>query len=109
VLLLRHGQLVDDEPVIACGLVEVQGAHLRSGDRAARPAVLDRDAVRKHPVEGAIAGLQRCALGAGQTAEGILQRFGRQRRVEPCQRLPQPIVENDIGVASALGRGAVWG
>ena len=55
VLTLGHGELVDREPVVVLRRVEVDDARLRPGDRAVRPAVLDRDPVHEHPVDGAVA------------------------------------------------------
>ncbi len=46
-------------------------------------------------------------LGPCQLPAGILQRFGRQRRIESCQRVAQALCEHNFAVIAALGRGHV--
>ena len=53
-------------------------------------------------MEGAVARLQRRALGQRQLAEGVVQRRGGQLRVQPCQRVPQPLLQNDLPEVVAL-------
>ena len=105
VLALDDGELVDRQPVVVLRVVEVDDARLRAGDRAVRAAVLDRDAVDEHPVEGAVALDQRRRVGRGQLAEGVVQRLGRQVGVEPGERLAQPPLQDHVAVVriAALG------
>ena len=52
--------------------------------------VLDFHAVDEHPVELAIAGLQRRSLRARQLAEGVVERIDGQGRVQFGEGVPQP-------------------
>ena len=55
VLAFDDGELVDGEPVVVVGIVEIDDPRLRAGDRAVLAAVLDRDAIHQHPVHRAVA------------------------------------------------------
>ena len=66
VLALGHRDLVDRE--------EVDDGGLRAADGPAVRAVLDGHALDEHAVEGAVARLDRRAVGAGQLAEGVVER-----------------------------------
>jgi hypothetical protein len=70
VLSLGHGELVDGQPVVVVGLVEVDHPRLRPADGAVLAAVLDRDAIDQHPVHGAVAldaaTAPRCASASGR-------------------------------------------
>ena len=93
------------------GCVEVDDPRLRPGDGAVLAAVLDRDAIDQHAVQGAVALHQRRRIGAGQLAVGVLQRLGRQVGVEARQRLAQPALQHDVAVVrvAALGAGLARG
>ncbi len=84
------GELVDRQPVVVLGLVEVDHPRLRAGDRAVRPAVLDRHAVHQQPVHRAVVRHQRRPVGVGELAERLLPRRRRQPRIQPLQRRLQP-------------------
>ena len=71
-LVLDDRELVDREPVVVGGIVEVDDANLRPTDGSAVRAVFDRHAVHQHAVEGAVAGFQRRTFGTGQLAEGVV-------------------------------------
>lgn len=47
------------------------------------------------------------ALGACQLAEGVLQRVGRQLRVETRERVAEAPRQHDLAVGGSLGRGHV--
>jgi hypothetical protein len=51
----------------------------------------------------AVARLRRRPLHAEHLAEGVVERLGRQRRVEPRERLAQPLFEQDLPVVLTLG------
>ena len=74
VLILGDGELVDRQPVVAGGFVEVDDLHLRPANGAFGRPVLHRHTLHQHAVEGAVSGLQRGSLRADQLAKGILQR-----------------------------------
>ena len=109
VLVLDDGELVDREEVVRPGVGEVDDLHRRPPHGAAGVAVLHRHAVDQHPVEGAVARLQRRPLRQGQLAEGVVQRRGGQLWVEPRQRIPQPLLQDDLPEVVALGVGGARG
>jgi len=53
-------------------------------------------------VERAIALLQRCPLGTGQSAEGVLERLRWEVGIEPCQGVTQALVKDDLAVILPL-------
>ena len=73
VLALRHGELVDRQPVVVGRVVEVDDLGLCPGDGAVRAAVLDRDAVDQHAMHGAVALDERWRIQPRQLAVGVLQ------------------------------------
>jgi hypothetical protein len=58
-------------------------------------------------MERAVALDQVRALGPREFAEGVLQRPDRQHRVEPGERVAQPLRQHHLAVVGALGRGHV--
>ena len=104
-LTLGHGELVDREPVVVRGNVEVDHARLRPSDRAVRPAVLHRHAVHQHSMHGAVAFDQGRCVGTYELAVGVFERLGWQVRVEPDERLPQASFQDHVAVpgVGALG------
>ena len=58
-------------------------------------------------MEGAVAGLQGRPLGAGQPAEGAVQRVSGQGGVELGQGVPQPPLQDHLAVVGPLGVGRV--
>ncbi len=76
VLVLRDRELVDCEPVVARGIVEVDHPRLGAADVAVRGAILDRHAVHEQAVHRAVAGDHLNALGPRELAEGIFERLG---------------------------------
>ena len=101
-LALGDGDLVDREEVVGGGVGVVDDGGLVAADRAAGCAVLDVHARDEHAVEGAVARLEGRALGAGQLAEGVVERVKGQVRVEPRERVAQPLLQHDGAVAGAL-------
>ena len=69
--------------------------------------VLDRDAFHQLLVEGVVARHQRRLVGHESAADRRPRCFGRQRRVETFECLPQTALKNHIAVAGigALGGG----
>ena len=51
----------------------------------------------------AVARDQLRALGPRELAEGVLQRLGGQRGIEPRQRVAQPLRQHDLAVVAPLG------
>ncbi len=102
-LVLNDGELVDCQPVVVGGVVEVDHPSLRAPDPRA-VAVLDVHAFHHHAVEGPVAGLHGRSLRAGQAPNCIAQRLGGQPRIEPCQRIPQCRGQHHGAVVGSLRR-----
>ena len=109
VLVLGDAELVDREPVVACGIIEVDHPRLCAADRAISVAVLDGYAIDQQAVQRAVALDQIGTLGPDEVAERIVQRFGGQCWVEPGQRIAQPLRQHDLAVVAPLSRGHVRG
>src|SRR5215211_6825710 len=103
VMVLGDGELADGEPVVVVLIFEVEHAGLGAADGAVFAAELYCDAVHEHPVEGAVARLQGWSLGPGELAEGFLDGFGGERRVEQSECLAQSIFEKDLLVCLTFG------
>jgi hypothetical protein len=91
VLGLAHGELVDREPVVGVGLVEVENPHLSARNRAVRAAILHGDPVHEVAMEGAVAHFHGRAFGTGELAEGVFQSLGGEIRVKVGERLAQAV------------------
>ena len=61
-------------------------------------SVLDGDAVHQHPVERSIAGFEGGADGAGQLAEGVVERDVGEIGIEAREGLAEAGGEGDVGV-----------
>jgi hypothetical protein len=113
VLVLHHAELVHRQPVVARRVVEVDHPRLRAADAAVGVAVFHRHAVHQQAVQRAVAHDQVCApifqTQPRQLAEGIVQRLGRQRRVQPRERIAQAPGQHHLPVVVALGRGFAGG
>ena len=107
VVAVGDRELVDGEPVVGGGSVEVDHFDLGAADAVA-VAVLDLDAPDEHAVDGAVAGFEAGAFGLGELAEGALQRVVGQVGVEVGERGAEAVFENDLGVV-AFDVGAVGG
>lgn len=99
VLALGDGERVHGQPVVVRGIVEVDQPRLVAGDGTILAAVLHRPAVHQNPTRRAIAFDERRGGKARELAEGVFERLGRERRVEPRERLAQPAFENGVAVA----------
>ena len=104
-LPLGDGELVDGQPIVVVGRVEIDNPRLRPRDRTVRAAVLDRHPIDQHPVYGTVALQQRRRVAARELAKCIFQRFMRELRVQTHQRLPQSSFQHHIPVVrvAALG------
>ena len=83
---IDHRELIDCEPVIVRRLREVDHTRLRTRDRSVRAPVLDGDPVHQDPVHRAIALGERRRVNSRQLPVRILDRLGRQPRIEPRER-----------------------
>ena len=107
VLVLGDGELVDREPVVGRGPVEVDDLRLRPADGSLGRAVLDLDAPHQHAVEGAVASREGRALGAGELAEGALEGVGGEVRVQRGEGVAQAMVQHNLPEVVALRRGTL--
>ena len=92
VLAFGNRELIDRQPVVVVGDVEVDDASLIACDRAISAAVLDCYAFHEHSVHSAVALDQRWRAGSHHLPEGVLQSLCREPRVEPSKRIPQPVL-----------------
>src|SRR5208337_1301829 len=76
---------------------------LRAADIPAAGAILDRHTIYQQPMHAAIPRHWIRALGPGEFAEGIFQRFGRQSGVEPRERIAKALFQHDLPIVGALG------
>jgi len=104
VLGLADRELVDREPVVVLGVVEVDHLCLSAGNRAVGAAVLDGHPVHEQAMEGTVARLKRRSLRPRELAEGVVERLGRQRGVDPSQRLAQAFGEHDLPIIAPFRR-----
>ena len=102
VLILCDGELVDRQPVVAVGIVEVDDLHLRPANGARVRPVLHGHTLHQHPVKGAVAGIQRGPLRSDQLAKGILQCVGGQVRVQSGQGIAQAPRQHHFAVIGPL-------
>ena len=105
VLVLDHGELVDRQPIVVGGIVEINHAGLCAAYRSVIGAVLNRHAVSHHAVKGAVASLQCRTFRAGQLAEGVLQRGGGKVWVEPCECITQSPRQQYLAIIGSLRAG----
>ena len=103
-LALDHGELVDRQPVVGLGVVEVDEPGLVAGDGAVRPRVLDVDAVDEQAMEAAVVLEQARALDDEDLLERVVDRRRRQLGVDALERGAQTPREDDFGEVVPLGR-----
>ena len=80
--VLGDGELVDRQPVVVGGVVEVDDPDEVAAHRTPGLPVLDLHAIHEHPVELAVASCQRRPLRACQLADCVVKRIGGQTRIE---------------------------
>ena len=81
-LPLGHGELVDGQPVVVGGSIEVDHPGLSSPNASVRGAVLNSDSTHQHSVERAVTTLRRRALSVRQLPVRIGDRIARQLRTQ---------------------------
>jgi hypothetical protein len=107
--VFHDGKLVHRQSVVVFGVVEVNNAGLRPGDRAVGSPVLHRHAVHEHPVKRTVALLQGGSGRVQEFAEGVLERFRWEVGVQSRQRVPQALVKYHLPVTSPLGEKPIRG
>ena len=102
-LVLGDGELVHREPVVVVWNIEIDHSRLRAGYGAIPAPMLDRHC---HPrANGGRFGCVTSGVapsGSHEFAKGIVERLGRQRRVQPAERMAQASLQNDLRVVAAL-------
>ena len=73
-LVFDHGELVDREPVVVGGVVEIEHTGLCASYRSVGLVAFHRHTIHKQAVKGAVVSRQRRPFRAGQLAKGIVQR-----------------------------------
>ena len=109
VFVLADAELVDRQPVVGVRVREIDNDRLRAPDRAVLRGILDCDAIYEQAVEGAVAGFQGGACGAGQLAEGVVEGRAGELGVEVGEGVAQTLFQNDLVVAGAFGGWRVGG
>ena len=103
VIVFDDRELVDRQPVVIGGNIEVDHAGLRATDGAVIRAILDRHTLYQHPVESPVTSFQRCPFRPVQLAKGTVECLGGQIRVQLSQGIPQPTFQNHLPVVGTLG------
>ncbi len=104
VLVLDDGELVDGKPVVVVRVVEVERADLVAANTAVCVGVLHVEARDGHPMEVAVASLQRRPGRPGESAQGVVERIVGPVRIELGERGPQAAVQHDLAVVGAFRR-----
>ena len=99
---LDDGELVDGQPVVVGGVVEVEDLGVVAADAPVGRPILDGHAVHQRLVEGSVAGVEGGAGGAGQLAEGVGAHGSRQIGIEAGESVAEAGREGHIGVARAF-------
>lgn len=97
----HHRVLVDRQPVVGLGALEVQQPHPHAPSLAPLED-FHLDPVHQHPVEGPVGAHQRGTPGLGYLAESLLEGLAGQAGVEPLYGLPQPPGQQYLAVVFAL-------
>ncbi len=82
--LFLDAELVDGQPVVGAGAVEVQHASV-DVDRAPVLLIADRDAIHQQPIQAVVVDDEIGTFRADKLADGVIQGLTGQGRVELCQ------------------------
>ena len=95
-------ELVDRQPVVIGGNVEVDHAGLRPADGAVVSTILDRHTLHQHPVERPVANFQRRPFRPVQLAKGVVESIGSQCGVAFGQGILQAQFQDYLPVVGTL-------
>ncbi len=109
VLALDHRELVHHEPVVGVRVLEIDEVGKPDSDGPVGPFAFHGDSLYQHAVEGPVIREQRMGLRHGRLAEGLLQGFRREVRVQPAQGFPEAIPKRHLGERAAFRRRLAWG
>ena len=102
---LGDGELVDRQPVVGGGVVEVDDMHLRPANASLAVTMLHSHAADEHPVEGSVAGLKARPFRSGELAIGVVQRIYRQAGIQLGKGVAEPSLQHKLPVVVSLGIG----
>ena len=88
VLVLHDGELINGEPLVVLGIVEIEKLRLRATNSSIRP-IFHRYAVHEQPMKRTVSSVERCAIKASNFAEGVVYCLDWQRRIDSRERLAQ--------------------
>jgi hypothetical protein len=99
--------LIDRQPIVVLGLVEIDDLRLGAGNRAIRPGVFDIDAVDEHAMQRAVADERVRPFHQQHLAVSIEDRGRRQAWVQPGQRTMQPVLQDRVVVSWVAALAAI--
>jgi hypothetical protein len=89
-VVLLHAHLVDDDEVVALGLIEVEQPCKLMAQLARLVPDLDRHALGQKPMQTPVFGQYVGALGTTHRSDDLINGLGREPRVQPGKRRTQP-------------------
>ena len=107
VVMLDHCELIHREPVVGIDFSEVDQASEITTDCPVLSGDLDRHSFDQIAVQASILLDERGRLRLLHLAQHLLERLGRQIRVEAFKRLSQAPGQDNLAIADALGRRSV--
>ena len=99
--IFDDGELIDREPVIVVRVIEIDQPRLRAANDAVA-SIFDSDAVNQQPMKRPVPRIERRAFKTGDFTESVVNRFGRQSRIQPHERFAQPVCQENLSVISTL-------
>ena len=108
-LVLDNGELIDCQPVVVGGIVEIDHAGLCASYRSVCLVVFHRHTIHKQAVKGAVAGLQRSPFRAVQLAKGVVQCLNWKCWVQLSEGVLQALFQHHLAVVGPLGVGRIGG
>ena len=103
--VLRNSELVDRQPVVVGGVVEVDDLRLCPTSGATVSPVLYRYSLNEHSVESTVAGFKGRTFGAGELAEGVVQCRRGQAGVQLGEGVLHSTLQHHLPIVGALGVG----
>ena len=104
VLAFDDGELIDNQPVVFCRVVEIDQPHPIARNGTVRAAILDFHAIPQHPVKGPIVPHQRRRFQPQHLSQRLLAGFVGNVGIQPVDSIPQPLNQNHIAKRFPLRR-----
>ncbi len=105
--VLDHRELVDGEPVVRADVIERDQPDLVALDDAVVAMELDIDAFGHQPMDAAVLLDERGRLRVEHAGDGFGAGAGRNGWVQPIDGGFQPLAQDHVAVARALGAGGI--